>query len=812
MTSSTEFTSSVLPLLSSLNDVAAKKPHYTSGVVSDVWANLTKVIQNTSQPIVNSLTDGMIGDYKGAVTTITAPITDNVQTVSQMGADTVDNVFDDILKAINTFIAWIQGIFNSITGWFDTLISKITDALYNIYTWLTSIIDNVSNWISDNVTAAINAVKQWLNTTINNISDWITTAYDNVASWITTAINNVGAWITSTYNSIADWIGTAINNIVATYETVKQTVTDVFNNFLNWLGGVRDNIVAWWNRTLNNVSLFISNQVIPALNRAREGAEGIVGIAKIVWDFIAKGDYQSAFKTIDDFMHGIGLPAPVAIIQSILSMIAYFWETIHLQFVPMEYNAQKQAQISLGLEPLDLGTAAQAVYRGLMSADEFKHNAALGGIAENRAEKAINANRPLPAPAQIQDSFLRGEISQSEHDSLLAQYGLSGDNIDLIKQLYPVIPQITDLVHFADRWAWDDSIAQRFLYDTEFPEVVKEWCAKIGISEEWFKRYWRSHWQLPGLQDVFEMLHRLREGQVGQPFTDADLDAYLRTTPLPPYFHDKLKAISYNPYTRVDIRRMYKMGVLTKEEVTKAYQDLGYASDKAQTLTEFTIRYYAPEDTTQLDDFANQSRAAYSQGYRQHIISQDEYESFLRGLNYQQDDVDILVQIDNFRILLDDKLFDNQAHRKEWQKLLLNAYDRGLFHVNELRPMLMDMGYSDDEVDLEVGLSDYSRQLTIRNSIAQNIHDQYVNYIINNVELHTILDQFNFTSDEIDKLQEEWDIERALRTKRPPLADLRKFLKAGLLTIDDYLDELRGEGYNEKYVSMYAQTLAAGGA
>jgi hypothetical protein len=803
--------SDALQALTNLNDLASKKPVYTSGVASDVWTNFTKLIQNTSQPIVSTINQSVQGVYKDAVISISNPIKANTLDVQNKTGFVVNGLYDDIVNAINNLANGIIDIINSFQAYFASLVDQINSVIGAIGDWLNTTIANITAWLTTAVNNVINGLQTTIGNIITDVKQWLTDLYNNVYDQVKAVVKDVGDWITNTYNTIAAWIGGAIKSITDTYATVKQTVEDVFNNFLAWLAGIKNNIVAWWNNTLNNVSKFINEKVIPAFDSARLGAEGVVGMVKIIWGFISKGDYQGAFNALDQFMQGIGVPAPVKMLQSILSTIAYFWETIRMQFIPMEYNAQKQAVISLGLEPLDLGSATQAVYKGLMSAGEFTQNAILGGISSVKALKAIDANRPLPNPDEIRQSYLRGEIDLPYHDHLLKSYGFTDDNISILHKLYNLIPPITDLVHFADRWAWDDDIAKRFMYDTEFPDVVKDWCAKIGISSEWFTRYWRSHWQLPGLQDVFDMLHRLRQGVVNNPFTDSDLDAYLKTTPLPPYFHDKLKAISYNPFTRVDIRRMYKMGVLSKDDVTKAYQDLGYDLNKSKILTEFTIRYYAPDDQTQLDDFANQSRAAYSQGYRQHTISENEYRAFLKGLNYQDNDIEILVQIDNFRIQTDDKLFDNNIYRKDWQKILLNAYDRGLIHANELRPMLIDLGYDDSQVTLELSLSDYNRQLTIRNIVASKVHDQYVSYIIDNVGLHTILDQFNFTSEEIDKLQEEWDIERALRTKRPPLADLRKFWKAGLLTLEGYLDELRGEGYNEKYVAMYAQTLQGSG-
>jgi len=299
----------------------------------------------------------------------------------------------------------------------------------------------------------------------------------------------------------------------------------------------------------------------------------------------------------------------------------------------------------------------------------------------------------------------------------------------------------------------------------------------------------------------FEMLHR---GVIDKD----ELKLLLRALDVMPFWREKLVQISYNPLTRVDVRRMFSIGILDETQVKRAYLDLGYSDEKAEWLKQFTIRYYTPEDSTALDEFKNQARGAYSQAYIKHIISEDEYRAFLATLKYHKDDIDLLVEIDNFKIVINDKLFDYNSYRKDWQKLLLNAYDRGLIHSNELRPLLLDMGYDDSEVSLEINLSDYNRTLTIRNLVANQVHDQYVSYIIDNVGLHMMLDQFNFTPEETDRLQEEWDIERALRTKRPPLSELRKFLANKVITLEQFLDELRGEGYNEKYITLYEQSLS----
>ncbi|GAH58877.1 unnamed protein product, partial [marine sediment metagenome] len=47
----------------------------------------------------------------------------------------------------------------------------------------------------------------------------------------------------------------------------------------------------------------------------------------------------------------------------------------------------------------------------------------------------------------------------------------------------------------------------------------------------------------------------------------SELDSLFMATDIMPWWREKLKAISYNPLTRVDVRRVFKMGIVSEEQV-----------------------------------------------------------------------------------------------------------------------------------------------------------------------------------------------------------------------------------------------------
>jgi len=221
-------------------------------------------------------------------------------------------------------------------------------------------------------------------------------------------------------------------------------------------------------------------------------------------------------------------------------------------------------------------------FRGKITLADIETELIRRGYTTEDIGAMIFARYPTLDPGAIRQAALRGLIEWDVHDKLLGQLGFNWSQIDIIKKLYQIIPSVSDLIVMAVRDTWNEEAVQKFGYDEDYPEQVGVWTAKQGMPDEWARRYWRAHWQLPSPQMGYEMLHR---GVIDKP----TLELLLRIADWPRFWRDKLIAISYNPYTRVDIRRMFQTGVLNRDEVFKAYKDIGYDDEHATKLTQFTV-------------------------------------------------------------------------------------------------------------------------------------------------------------------------------------------------------------------------------
>lgn len=216
--------------------------------------------------------------------------------------------------------------------------------------------------------------------------------------------------------------------------------------------------------------------------------------------------------------------------------------------------------------------------------------------------------------------MLRGRMAKSTVDQELQERGWLPDDIAIIHELVQLIPGPADLITMAVREAFTPDVIDRFNLGAEFPSEFSEWMQKQGYSEQWARRYWYSHWTLPPLGLGYQMLHR---GVID----DTELDLLLRTQDVSPYWRGRLKEISYRPLTRVDVRRMYGLGVLDAEGVKKAYLDLGYNEVNAQRMTDFTILYETDTDR-------QATKTDILSGFREGMLTEREAVDWLTDIGF----------------------------------------------------------------------------------------------------------------------------------------------------------------------------------
>jgi len=247
-----------------------------------------------------------------------------------------------------------------------------------------------------------------------------------------------------------------------------------------------------------------------------------------------------------------------------------------------------------------------------------------------------------------------------------------------IRELDWMIPPAQDLITMAVREVFSPEQAKALSLFEELPEDFVKWGEKQGLSAFWSKNYWGAHWQLPSPQMGFEMFHR-------NIITEEELAALLKALDFAPTWREKLTAISYRVITRVDARRMHKLGVLDEVALKEVYGKQGYGPDDAQNMVDFTIKFNADEER-------DLTKGELIRIYKDGLITQNDVQQGLEDLDYSEHAITMLIAKANF---------DLEEKEKDLTKAeVRRLYIFEIISANDARARLGEMGILDKAVSL----------------------------------------------------------------------------------------------------------------
>lgn len=257
------------------------------------------------------------------------------------------------------------------------------------------------------------------------------------------------------------------------------------------------------------------------------------------------------------------------------------------------------------------------------------------GYTPERIAELLTVARPLTGLGDLTDLYHRQVLSPDEFRRRIGQHGYTEAQIAEIEALIQRIPGPADLVSMAVREAFRPDLIEEYQYLSEYPAEFGEWMTKQGYSEEWAQRYWVAHWALPSLTMAYEMFHR-------RIISEEQLDRLFAISDIAPFWRPRLLDAAYQPLTRVDVRRMFALGVLTRDDVVNSYLDLGYSPENAELMTQFTERYEAGGEK-------EASRTDILKAYSIGIISREEARRQIMLLGYIEEWADYYLLMEDYK-------------------------------------------------------------------------------------------------------------------------------------------------------------------
>ena len=261
--------------------------------------------------------------------------------------------------------------------------------------------------------------------------------------------------------------------------------------------------------------------------------------------------------------------------------------------------------------PVDILLRKHALGPGIDA--ELDKSLRLSGFGTAYQRDHIKDRREIPTLGMVMEARNKGYITDEQQERYFVGLGFTNNvEREVLNKLRYQWPTPTDLIPFAVKDIWIPEIVQRFQYDADFPAVFQTFMSHAGMGWKpsdlgvqvppaqditWPQAYWRAHWQVLSPTQAGTAVSFLRPAVPGSPksrrpgipaFTEGDFDLIMRTADYPPIMREWLRGLAYAALTRVDIRRMYNLGVVDRDEVLQLYMDIGYDTTNAELLTKFT--------------------------------------------------------------------------------------------------------------------------------------------------------------------------------------------------------------------------------
>jgi len=387
-----------------------------------------------------------------------------------------------------------------------------------------------------------------------------------------------------------------------------------------------------------------------------------------------------------------------------------------------------------------LPTIAELVafrYRKLISDELFYDLIKQSGISQEDAERYYKAGEALISMGDLIIAYRRKIIDEKEFYEEAERLGWNKERVNNLLQITQFYPSPSDLITWQAREVYEPESVRKYGLEDELDRIEKEPFYKAGFTDEQIRNYWVAHWEHPPWTVIREMLHR-------RLITENDVWDWFRLVEIPPYWRDNYIKIAYNPLTRVDVRRMYKLGVLSKSDVKKRYEHLGYSPEDAELLADFVEKYERRDIDEERKRYRRLTRSMVARALRENVIDESKLKKYLLRLGYTEHDAEVIVKTEKARLI--------RERNRETLKYLTLAYSEGKIEEGDLVSELAKM------------------PLTTR--------------------------QYEYHLEKIKQARER-------KVTSPSVKDIEEFFKKDIIDVEEAENMLRVKGFNDRHIECY---------
>lgn len=672
--------------------------------------------ENIQEQAVKSLTDTtevsseFIRSFDKNINDTIADINDTIKTTNDVIFETAEQTAEDVQETfgkVNTFIEE-KSIETSMNT--DRVAKAVIDD-----------IDTLSTEVGEDIALLTQEIAGDVDVLVQVIQDGIRTDIDTTVS----AISEVAQ------ESLRE-TDKAIEEITAATGEVTTEIGDLTETLDK---GVIPPLIRFGN---NFEDAWFMQSAEKARERVKEVEEKLVDpqqlLAKLITDQLSFKDIFFGREVASTFFGAV-----LAALQLAASNVLMGIQAAHIANSVKVEEMLQTLWSGKPIRPFSFPDSVSLSVRGHLESNKAEQEAAKVGFDSEHFNAATNgAETPLSVD-QAANALFRGEINEDEFRSYLKRQAYNQGDSAILREISNLRPPIQDLITMSVRDVFSPAIVDEFDLFAELPPRFVEEANKSGMTGDWPEFYWGSHWKQPSADQGFRMFHR-------DVINEEQLELLIKALDVPPFWRDKLTAIAYRPITRVDIRRMLKMGVIDEINAEKRYRHLGMHPDDAKLMTEFAVSLI--DDAELVDDIDPRD-----------LTQAQIRQLFLQGTLSKQQSIDLLIESD---------------YSPKGSLLLVGSWETNRT-IKERTDLL---------------------KMVTAKAIRENLDITQIEILVSGLEL---------TPDEREVIQREIVLRSAEFPSKPSKSELKAMVEGDIITRAEWVKTMQQHGYDLIWVERYAK-------
>lgn len=723
--------------------------------LNNLFVRIANSIENAFQDVINSLNSminavmeslrNIVREIEDIVGNIFAKIQEFIETTITQIIAFIDEVLMDVIEGIVSLVDastnYIKTLTSDVIGFFQDLMSDagqfMSDTFDKVWTSITTIVDQVQTLFTDLFDTVVSHIESFVDDVklfLGDLFNLISAGVNAILAEGQEVVNAITQAVKDFISEVVDTVGGALRDLLDTISNLPAEIAELANRLTDTLAeNVGNPLLNLPISLITEITEAFTGEPVTDLDRAQMDTLNLLfGTSPVprTPELFREGIERS--MPSNPFVKGIvtAFVSPLIILQ-LISGIA----TANSQIVLQEHALENPYRL---MEPPDL---IRSKHFDLLSQDNTITDLRKHGYTDSDAKVMLQIGETVAPEAEQVIWWLRGISTTEEFENALLAHGWTNESIDKLKQSAFFLPPVQDLITMSVREVFTPEIAEKFGQFEDLPTKFVEQAEKVGLSPEWAMNYWAAHWTLPSVQMGFEMMHR-------RVIDESEMQMLLKSADVMPFWRDKLVAISFNPLTRVDIRRMHKLGVLTESQVLSAYMDIGYNKANADLLLDFTIQLNKPSEAQDDQDLSKLTRGNIVGFFTDGLLNRQEANELLINLG---------LSVDAANLYLDSAEMDQQrGERRAEINIILDQADTGTITFEEAQDKLHQLGLETQEIQL--ALTDLNQR-------------------------------------------------EAKRNKLPSLSDLNKMYRKDIISDAEYLDTVKRLGYSDLWSGRYLQLI-----